>query len=414
MHDTPAPAFPRIRVRGTARERGVQYGARARPQVHSARDGYERSFAEQGLSWPEAVAFARRHLPAVTTAYPELVEEMAGIAEGAGLPFEDIFTINCRTEILWWAQTDGPAPADAAHGPAEAPVGRGPGECTSFALAPHRTADGVTLVAQNWDWLVHGVDSVVVLEVEREGGPNFVTLVEAGLLAKTTLNAHGVGIALNTLISSRDDGSPGIPVHVLIRALADCRHVHDAVGILAEHRRASSGNYLVGAAGGAILDIECLPGGPEGVLPVVAENGVLTHTNHFLSALPAIRGHDLAVRAMPDSYVRLGRIRDLVPGPGPEPVTLDALDAALRDHTDAPSSICCHPDERSAPASRWTTVMSVVIDLEQRALHLSEGNPCATPRLRVDYADLLRAPTDRTDRTVPARTRTRPQYAAQA
>ncbi|GAA3680411.1 acyl-CoA--6-aminopenicillanic acid acyl-transferase [Arthrobacter ginkgonis] len=365
--------YPRIRVSGTPRERGRQYGERAREQVLHSRAGYERSFAAKGIAWPAAVEQARGHAEAIRTAHPSIWEELVGIAEGSGLPLDDVLAMNCRTEIMWAAVVDHAVP--------------GGGECSSFAVAPTHTADGTTLVGQNWDWLVLGFDSVVVLEVEREDGPDYVTIVEAGLLAKTLLNSAGVGVAVNTLVTSLDGHAPGLPFHVLIRALADARHTFDAVEILAAHPRASAGNFVVGAAGGAILNIETAPGDARNVVPLIPENGRLFHTNHFLG--PIAGGFDLAPVAMADSYVRLDRLGQLVGSDSL--VTVPLLAAALTDHTDAPGSICCHPDERSAPEVQWSTVMSVVMDLERRTLHLAEGNPCTSARHARDYAELLGA-----------------------
>ncbi|MFJ6415641.1 C45 family autoproteolytic acyltransferase/hydolase [Paeniglutamicibacter sp. NPDC091659] len=374
-------AFPRIRVSGGPFERGEQYGSLARTQVHHARNGYERSFATKGFSWDQAVMQAQGHAEPIRRSFPDIWEEMRGIAKGSNLPFEDILAMNCRTEVLWQALV-------ASHRKATGPGSplRGFGECSSFAIAPTHTALGHTLVGQNWDWLVHGFDSVILLEVEREDGPNYVTIVEAGLLAKTVMNEHGIGMAVNTLVTSSDGSTPGVPFHVLLRALANCEHVFDAVELLASHPRASSGNYVVGAADGSILNIETAPGDARNINVQVAEHGKTFHTNHFLDSIDG--GFDLAPLAMSDSYVRLSRLRELI-GINAQAVTIGALDHALRDHTDAPGSICCHPDERSDPSAQWSTVMSVVMDLEKRVLHLAEGNPCQVPRKAVDYSDFL-------------------------
>jgi hypothetical protein len=42
---------------------------------------------------------------------------------------------------------------------------------------------------------LHAARTLVVLEVRQPDGPNFVTVVEAGLLAKTGMNAAGLGLS---------------------------------------------------------------------------------------------------------------------------------------------------------------------------------------------------------------------------
>lgn len=83
-----------------------------------------------------------------------------------------------------------------------------------------------------------------MLEVEQPDRPNFVTVVEAGLLAKASLNSAGLGIAVNALVTSLDCGELGVPFHVLIRAFADCESLSDAIYVATKNTRASSGNYL--------------------------------------------------------------------------------------------------------------------------------------------------------------------------
>lgn len=369
--------YPRIRVSGSPRERGEQYGRAARDRVLHSKAGYARAFAHAaGWSWEQAVDVSATFLPAVRESFPAYLEEMEGIAEGAGLSFEDVFAMNARTEVMWAGTVR----------QSEELRGSYARECTSFALLPTRTANGHTYVGQTWDWLVHGFDSVVVLEVEQDEGPNYVTVVEAGLLAKASLNSSGLGVCVNTLVTSEDRGEPGVPFHVLIRALADCHSLTDAVYVLSKHRRSASGNFMLGHADGAVLNLETSPGDTHGVTPQLPENGALVHTNHFIDR-PGY-GTELAAYAMADSFVRLQRVQTSVRDAA-EPATPATLHAAMCDHADYPASVCCHPDPRESDAEQWATVMAVVMDLDDRTLHLSEGNPCTAPATPLTFGELL-------------------------
>ncbi|MHA3724985.1 C45 family autoproteolytic acyltransferase/hydrolase [Leucobacter sp. HY1910] len=371
-----ATRYPRIRVSGDAITRSRQYGELARAQIRVTREGYERAFAAKGVAWDEATAFALGFVPAIRAHFPQLLTELEGIAQGAGLPFADVLAMNCRTEILWRQAV--------SKAGAVAPWLRG--ECSSFALEPDRVEWGQAVVAQNWDWLDVLADGVIVLETERQDGPNFVSVVEAGLLAKTTLNQAGVAIGINTIVCSLDGGSHGVPFHVLVRAVADARHISDAVEMLASVPRASSGNYILATADGAVLNIETAPGDARTLHPLTAVGGAVAHTNHFVRT-PA-GGYDLAPASMADSFVRLGRLTRTVVTPQGT-LSLSDMQAALADHADAPSSICCHPDTRSDRAAQWATLASVVLDPAGRTIHLAEGTPCNTPWHTLDYAELL-------------------------
>lgn len=373
--------YPRIRVSGSPRERGVQYGAQARDQVLRGKTGYEKAFAHAaGWTWQQAVESVAHLARPVREAFPQYHEEMEGIAEGSGLAFEDVFTMNARTEVIWAAtarQSDAQRAAYAR-------------ECSSFALLPQRTETGHTLIGQNWDWLVHGFDSVVVLEVDQETKPNFVTIVEAGLLAKSSLNSSGLGVAVNSLVTSADTAPSGIPFHVLIRAFADCDSLTDAIYVATKHQRSSSGNYLLAHADGTAVNLETTPGDYRGVTPQLPQDGALVHTNHFTS--PILGATDVGHYAMADSLIRLQRVQTTI-AESSQPATIDSLHAALCDHADFPAAVCCHPDPRESDAEQWATVMSVIMDLDERAIYLSEGNPCRNPHRRQTFEGLLDRPS---------------------
>jgi isopenicillin-N N-acyltransferase-like protein len=368
-------------VSGSSRERGFQYGEQARDRVHRGKAGYERAFAlSAGWTWEQAVESAAHLTGPVRETFPEYIDEMEGIAEGAALSFADIFTMNARTEVMWAATVR----------KTEAERARYARECSSFALMPPRTASGHTYLGQNWDWLTHSFDSLVVLEVEQEGKPNFVTVVEAGLLAKASLNSSGLAVGVNTLVTSADRADPGIPFHVLIRAFADCDSLTEAIYTASRHLRSSSGNYLLAHADGLAVNLETAPGDYRGVTPQLPVNGALVHTNHFTS--PVAGSQDVGHYAMADSLIRLQRVQAAI-AEASAPATVDSLHRALSDHADFPSAVCCHPDVREVDGEQWATVMSVIMDLDERTIYLSEGNPCQSPPVELTFGDLLDKPS---------------------
>ncbi|MFC7765219.1 C45 family autoproteolytic acyltransferase/hydolase [Leucobacter soli] len=357
---------------GDAGERSRRYGELARQQILITRRGYERAFAAKGVDWARATAQARAYMPAIERHLPGLLDEIRGIAEGSGLAFEEILTINCRSEIL--------------HAATVAKAGRIIGECTSFALEPDRTASGETVLGQNWDWLEFLSDATILLEVEREDGPNYATLVEAGLLAKMILTESGLAIGINTLATSLDGTADRVPFHFVIRSLADSPHIAGALERVAGVPRAASGNYILANADGAVLNFETSPGGPRNVTPQIATTGAVVHANHFVDPVPG--GHDLAPLAMADSFVRFGRMTRRV-ARAEDRLSDEDLRAALADHAEWPNSVCCHPDPAGGPDERWTTIASVVMHPARRALAFTVGPPCENAWHEIDYRELL-------------------------
>ena len=215
---------------------------------------------------------------------------MQGIASGADVPFDDILAINVRTEIMF---------AAVARKAAQ--------ECSALALMPPATADGHPWIAQNWDWKPHMAETVIVLEATQDEGPDYVTVVEAGLLAKTGFNSAGIGLVTNALVSSADRGEPGVPYHLILRGILDAETMADALGAITRQPRSSSANYLIAHRDGEAVNVEAAPGDFSRVsLAFPSERGVLAHTNHFLSLPSNLK--DIALWDGTDSPFRLRRL----------------------------------------------------------------------------------------------------------
>jgi isopenicillin-N N-acyltransferase like protein len=366
-------AIPHVRVEGTSLQRGRQYGAQARDRVHRSVQEYRQVFAHYaGWDWETVRREAARFETRIADFRPAYLQEMRGIAEGAGLYLADVLAINMRTEVMY-AATARQAPlaareAHTAHQP--------PAECSAFAVVPAPSRRGATLIGQNWDWLLHAAHTIVVLEVRQDEGPDFVTVVEAGLLAKTGMNAAGLGLATNALVTEADVGAAGVPYHVLLRAVLDCETVTDALTTLQAGYRSSSANYLIAHASGAALDVEAAPGDFTRLYPLYPEAGVLLHTNHFLA--PQLHPQDLSLWAMPSSAVRLQRLRAAMAARHTPP-SLEDMRQLLCDHADHPFGICAHPDPRAHRYNQGATIASVLMDLTAGHLWYAAGNPCQAP-----------------------------------
>ena len=371
-------AFPHVRVEGTPRERGRAYGEQTRDRVRRSIEAYREVFAAYTeWDWDAVTEQARAYEAPIARFEPRYLEEIRGIAEGAGVEDADVLAINVRTEVMFAAK--------ARH----ASDARRVGECSAFAVTPERSADGHTLIGQNWDWLLHASDTCVVLEVEQDRGPDYVTVVEAGLLAKTGMNSSGIGLVTNALVSDADRGEPGIPYHVALRGILDAETIADAYAVLQRGFRSSSANYLVASADGLAVDIEGAPGDFDRLFLSFPADGVLLHTNHFRSE--RFTGSDVGLWVMPDSPFRLDRLST---GIAEQPaVSLDTFRAALADHADYPSGVCCHPDERWARLDQGATVASILMDLDTKTMWVADGHPCVTPYRELEYASFLSKPS---------------------
>jgi|SRR5579862_6216922 len=351
----------RITVHGTPAARGREYGRLSARHVHRSIAAYRDLFEHRaGLDWSTAVARARTFLVDIERFAPESLAEMCGIAEGASVPFDAILVLNCRSELMFAAA---PSTGEMQQG-----------ECTSFAVTPEASINGHMLLGQNWDWVPFAREVCVMLTVKREDKPSFATIVEAGMLAKVGVNAAGLGLCTNTLVSERDVDRRGVPYHVMLRALLDAESVDDAGRILGSVERALSANYLVADKSGRAMNFETIAGGEAEIHATRPHGGLVAHANHFLA--PEFSAIDAYVGKSPHSLTRLAAVRRELQAS--EGLSVKRLQEILRGHEHAPNGICSHPDPGAHPLFARCTVASFVADLTTGEFWFTDGPPCAS------------------------------------
>lgn len=335
----------------TARNRGREFGETWREKIAATVEGYRGLFAKAS---PEDLnLLGSRALEQIDNWAPELGEEIRGFAEGAAIPAPAIAALNARTEIL-------------------AMLGHQGAECSAI-VALGRSGDE-PVAMQNWDWYAGFADQWLVWEIPHPDGRRTVTLTEFGVVGKVGVNAQGVACLFNILHHKADGASMGVPVHVIARRLIDeARSVSGGLKLIGTAQvSASTAITVIGGqrAGKSAISAELWPGGPHFVLP--APDGLLLHTNHFLSPRPA--DGDVEPVNEPDTLVRLEVLRRHLSGRGGDLSAAEALEA-LRDHT---GYLCCHPEPGQPLQYEFQTLASVRIDFAANDLDVISGPPCSS------------------------------------
>ena len=344
--------FPVIDLKGSPHERGRIHGDQARDRVERSVANYARLFAFVGMPWDEAQRRSAPYRDVVGGFDASLLEEMEGIARGAGRPFSEILALNARTEVL----------------PPSFLTGADNGECTAIAVSPAASASGETLLAQNWDWVGSQRESMVVLRVREGSDPACLTLTEAGMLAKIGINALGLGVCLNILRSVFDGTQTGVPVHVLLRALLKRKSVRDAIEFCSALSFGGSSNILMADRGGDVASLEF---SPKGLKVVRGEGGTLCHTNHFLH--PEAAGWQATHVPNLSTLPRLDRAK--VHAFARPKHGIEDLQRLLRDESAGLLSICRKPDLSLPPEAQIESVASVIMDLGRGVMHVAPDVP---------------------------------------
>lgn len=154
---------------------------------------------------------------------PSAVERMRGYADGAGVCFEDILTLNCCDEI---------------HSRQAARVKDG---CTSFALTSTFTG-GLVLAGQSKDGPISQQERYVILLTRQDNAPAVLQLAYPGMLALLGINEWGLCVFTNQIY----DGvvSSGLPL-MLIKLLAwQCSRVEEIEPFIDKYGTSAAANLL--------------------------------------------------------------------------------------------------------------------------------------------------------------------------
>lgn len=342
--------IPLLRARGTPAECGETIGRALRSEIHANIADYGALFLHyKGADKAKVRRFATDLVPAIEPYAPALVEEMRGLARGADVELADIVALNARTEIMY---------------------GLAASECTSVGVLPEFTRANRTLIGENWDWKALVTGRTVILDLEPADKPHVLVFTEAGFVGKIGLNEAGIGVCANLLGSAHDRGQVGVPFHIILRTILTAPNMHKAIQAVTVAKRASSGNYMIGAAGGEIVDIEATPETFDVLYPI---DGIVTHSNHFLS--PDLKAVDTHRAQSTLSFVRYERARRLI---SRERGQIDAASfmRVFRDHFSFPHAICRHEDTTQQAAERSISGASIIMDLEAGEMLIAAGPPC--------------------------------------
>ncbi len=309
------------------------------------------------------------HLQAARKWTPDLVEELAGIAEGAGVDFGVLWAFQCQDESYWFSTGQ----------LGQFPPRPDPDRCSSLGVP---AADGrPTLLAQNLDTptLYNGYQTLLHIHYPGTNRQAYV-VTEPGLVGICGLNNSPLGVCQNTLALKLNYDPDGVPAMLVARHLIDQPDLDSARRFLHEVPHASGINYML-ADETSVEDYECSPGG------VVrfqhgGEGSRVAHTNHPLASTDHIRAEVLSedfrqlfTRSNEHSTHRLGCLeRYFYEAEGV--MDVEGIQKVLATHEPAVFPVCRHRLE-GEDIMRGMTNNSLVMQMTRPAeLHLTSGPPC--------------------------------------
>jgi isopenicillin-N N-acyltransferase-like protein len=289
---------------------------------------------------------------AIAKHHPAALEELKGLAQGAGRSLTDILVLNLQPEL-----------AALRH------------RCGCDGCSTLHLVDGERVyLAHNEDGHDANRDLMLLVRAQPTGEPAFLSLLYPGLIPGNVPALTEAGLALSTNYIGAATVRTGVPRYVVGRALLRARTLDEAIRLARDPHGAYSFHVNLGSRPDRrLLSLEL---GPGGVLATrETRGGIYVHTNHYL--LPKTRGRipEIGLRPGGSSDSRYRVLRRLVARLPPrgqvgqrDLVRLLASHEAIR----APYAPCRHPRGEI----RGRTLATALFDVGAGRLTLYEGNPC--------------------------------------
>jgi hypothetical protein len=287
---------PVLRLKGTPREMGFQHGAALKPQIRFLYAEYYQAMVQRALGEAELRAWAEKTEPFLLEKHKE---ELKGLAEGSGLPYEEVLRVNTMVDRFQSIA------------------------CSTVVAMGDATKDGEVYFGRNLDFPGRNIlqRMTVVLVFEPEGGTPLAAVTWPGLIGVLSgMNANGVAGATMQIHRGRDL-RPGLPYLLMYReALAGARTKDDVFASISSATRTCANNFMVVDATGASEVIEY---DPEVAVRRSAAEGCLCSTNFFAS-------DELREKCLPMGKERYETLTDFLARERGK-IDLDGVKGALKD-----------------------------------------------------------------------------------
>lgn len=346
-------AFPKhisfVYAEGDNYEIGLAVGQTCKEEIQSMLKYVKEDFEHKTKrDFSTFIDNAKKFLPYCKDTYPEYVRELEGMAQGAELDFDELWTLSCIEELDW---NDDDSLLE---------------KCSSLAA---RTKSGLVL-AHNEDYYCYPTNSLYILKAKQKNKPSFLSVGYTGSLAGSSCGINDAGIAMSGNSISAPDNRFGVLKNFVCRKILDDKSPRWAVKHIEKTYRAIGGNYSVVSAQNSFF-----------VETFARDEAVITvskfpafHTNHCISD-KLIAKESSVSESSKQRYASLKRILKRM---GDREFSIDDVKDVLSDHSDWPTGICRHDYEGEKNSGGSTTLASVILNPEKGLMILTNGSPCRT------------------------------------
>lgn len=358
--------FELLEVSGSYREIGRQIGKYFKKNIYQ-------SIRQQPGMLDKLMAIAESEsgkkyslslLASVKRGFPHLLDELAGMADGAGLHFNILWYLSIRYELNAFGYES-------------------PGSCT--------VPPGCSTIYYNdgkANWLFHNEDGniaykneMLVLKVHPPSGVDYYSFAYPGCItsAGPSFNSEGIIVTANFIGCKKPE--EGVPRFFIGRAILEAKTLKEAIQIVSYNPRAFPWHHsLASVSSGEYISIETLPrnykkqDSTSGVIEIKKPNKGFPylHTNHTIGEKTTDYIYQDINYRDSDSVSRLNvlsELRDNQKYPVSDPKVFLHW---LSSRKNAPNCPCKVADKRN----RGQTLGTAFFDLNTGVFRLYKGAPC--------------------------------------
>jgi len=219
-----------LELKGTPYVRGQIHGRSLKPEIRELvkrwKTDIEKTYSVPAATYIQRLLEASDFQPAIERWTPGLLDEVRGIADGAGIDFQTMYAYQLIDET--WVMSDD----------------LGLSKCTTIGV--RRRGDSPALVAQTLDLpaFYHGYQTVLRIEGSADE-PGALIFTIPGVVAANGLNDRSIAVCVNA-VTQLAYSAKGLPVDFIIRGILRQKTYQEAVRFLKEIRPAAPQNYVIG------------------------------------------------------------------------------------------------------------------------------------------------------------------------
>jgi len=364
---------------GLPRKRGQIHGEALRSKIKEAINRWKEFFPKfKHMNQDEYISKfleETNFLPAIKKWTPDLLEEVKGIGEGAGVDFKTIYAYQLMDEEWLFRRKTALEAADQEG-------------CNCSSLGVFKQASIPVMVAQNMDIPNYADGFQVLLHIKHPNSSlEILAFTYTGLIILNGMNSRPVGVCCNTL-SQLNYSFDGLPVAFVLRGILQQLNHEEAIKFIHQIKHASGQNYIIGGKE-KVSDYECSANKVSRFIPYDGANRVY-HTNHpFVNDDRSIYreiqkklSQEKETQGSSNSEIRFRSLETRLRDPE-KTITVETVKSVLSSHDHPKYPVCRH----KIPEGGAMTLGSMIMVLSSSPeMILAPGPPCLTEYMRYKFS----------------------------